>query len=261
MKRFKQIALAAFVIVMAIVFTAGALATHAGYFGGDVFYPVPTPSARPDNRSRIAAVFISGDIGMRFGMGSTITRDMAAAGTPSVAVNAPAFFNRKRTPAAVSALIVEAATRAMTLGKADRVVLIGHSYGADMIRVGYPGLPPALRAKIAMVGLIVPTDAIHLQISLSEMLDWSEPDLPASAVVHSLNGVPTLCIYGRDEVQSMCTMSPRSDFKVVALPGGHGLDGDSDAVAATLNAAIADITNLSSAEKPPPMSTMPSKAQ
>jgi type IV secretory pathway VirJ component len=229
------------VIVIAMIV---ALTAYSGYFGGEIFMPFPAKNLKVGDHPRISAVFVSGDVGMRFGMGEGIAQRLAADGIPVVAINSTAFFNRRRTPAEIAALIAEAARRAMALGNADRVVLIGHSYGADMLQVGYPELPPILRKKVAMVALIVPTDAIHFRISPVEMLGWTAPDMPASAVVDSLDGVPTLCIFGREEAVSPCAAAPRPELTALALPGGHGLDHDGDAVAVLLKSQIARITHL-----------------
>lgn len=146
-------------VLAAIAIAAVSVTAYSGYFGGDVFVPVAANRSPQDGRDRFSAIFLSGDIGIRLGMGPGITQGLAAAGIPVAAVNSAAFFNQRRTPAEVTALIAAAIEHALTRDNADRVVLIGHSYGADMLQVGYHGLAPQLRAKVAMVGLIV---TLHL---------------------------------------------------------------------------------------------------
>lgn len=208
-----------------------------GYFNGDVFVPVPVPktAATPlPARRGLAAVIISGDMGFKTGMGPEIGKRLAADGIPVLGVNSLAYFRERRTPAEIQALIADSVRRGLALGHAERLVLIGQSFGADMVHVGLTGLPPALRAKLAMVVLIVPTDSVDYQASPAELFDLVKPDAPALATGRQLDWVPTLCIYGREEKDSLCPQLDAANVRKVGLPGGHPLHHDADALYAPL---------------------------
>jgi type IV secretory pathway VirJ component len=49
---------------------------------------------------------------------------------------------------------------------------------------------------------------------------------------------PLLCIQGREEASSLCPLLHQPNALSVALPGGHRLNGDVDAVYGTLRAAM-----------------------
>jgi type IV secretory pathway VirJ component len=156
-------------------------------------------------------------------------------------VNSLVYFRHRRTPAEIERLIAEAVRRGLAFGHARRVILIGQSFGADMVHVGLTGLPPALRSRIAMVALVVPTDSVDYQASPAELFDLVSADAPALATARRLTWVPTLCVQGMEETDSLCPLLTAPNVRKVALPGGHPLHGDVDALYARLAEAIGTI--------------------
>jgi type IV secretory pathway VirJ component len=119
-----------------------------------------------------------------------------------------------------------------------RVVLIGQSYGADMMQAGLPALPPALRAKIALVVLIVPGATLDYRASPSEVFAGTGANIPALPTARLLDWVPVLCIHGAREAASLCPLLTAANVHSVTLPGGHPLRRDATRVYAALDAAI-----------------------
>lgn len=202
-------------------------AVHIGYFGGPVFTDVP---ATAPARGGVAAVILSGDMGFKIGMGPRIARRLAADGIPVVGVNSLTYFRRERSPDEVAALVAMAARRALAFGHARGLVLIGQSFGADMLHVGLARLPPDLRARVRLVALVVPTDTLFFRASPSELFNWAKPDAFALPSARALTWVPVVCIHGVEESESLCPLLRQPNVHSVALPGGHPLDGDVDAV-------------------------------
>ncbi|MEJ7932888.1 AcvB/VirJ family lysyl-phosphatidylglycerol hydrolase [Sphingobium sp. AN558] len=215
------------------------VAAYLGYFGGPVFVDIPATARPAKINAGLAAVVLSGDMGFRIGMGPRVANRLAADGIPVVGINSLTFFRNRRSPAEVKALISAAARRALAFGHAGRVVLIGQSFGADMLHIGLTGMAPALRAHVAMVALVVPTDTILYRASPSELLNWTRPDAAALPTARQLTWVPVTCIQGAEETDSLCPMLTQPNVHRVALPGGHPMHGDTDAVHAVLAKAIA----------------------
>lgn len=217
---------------------------YIGYLGGPVYFDMAPTRPTPPAAKGLAVVLVSGDMGFRVGMGPQIARRFAADGVPVVGVSSLAYFRHQRTPAEVQALIASAARRALAFGHADRLVLIGQSFGADMMHVGLTGLPADLRAKVKLVELVVPTDTVFFRTSPSEMFAWTKPDAMALPTGRKLTWVPSLCVQGADETDSLCPMLTQPNMRRVALPGGHALHWDADGLYRTLRAAVADITKI-----------------
>lgn len=204
--------------------------TYLGYFGGPLFIPIAAEAAPNRPHAGIAAVVLSGDMGFNASMARQTAHRLAQAGIPVIAVNSLAYFKAQRSPAEVERLLAQAIRRAQALGKTDRVVMIGQSFGADMIPVGLSLLPPDLRAHLVMVGLVVPTDTLFLHVSLPELFEWTGPDADALPTARALDWLPVACISGRDETTSLCPHMTSPNVSWTQLPGGHHLNRDPDAV-------------------------------
>ncbi|MEG3171093.1 AcvB/VirJ family lysyl-phosphatidylglycerol hydrolase [Sphingomonas sp. ZB1N12] len=201
-----------------------------GYFGGQLFTDVPAITSPAKPRRPFAAVLLTGDLGYKIGMAPQIARRLAADGVPVVAVNTLTYLRKTRTPADITMLIARAEQRALRFGQTDRVVLIGQSFGADMLHVGLVDLAPQLRAKIAKVALIVPENTVQFRASPSEVFDYWTPTTDAVPTARRLDWAPLLCVQGVEETESLCPLLTQANARRVALPGGHPLHRDADAL-------------------------------
>lgn len=201
-----------------------------GYFQRDPFITAEASAPPVPARAGLAAVYLSGDMGYRLGVGGTILRRLAADGIPVIGVNSVTFFRHRRTPAEVATMISEAARRALSFGHTDRLILIGHSFGADMFVAGLPWLPNVLRTKVSLVALVVPGRSIYYQVSPGEMFNRSKPDAQGIVTARLLTWAPTVCIYGQEEKDSLCPLLSQPNVRKIELPGGHLLHRDGNAI-------------------------------
>ncbi len=210
----------------------------AGYFDDNVLVRIPATAKPTPAHSHLAAVYFSGDVGYKVAMGRMIGNRLAADGIPVVAINSLGYFRPHRTVAEVTALIADVIQQALAFGHADHVILIGHSLGADALQAALVQMPHELRSRVRAAVLIVPTDALHLQVTPGEMLEWSKPDAEVLPTLRQLTWVPTSCIYGIKETDSPCPQLSAPNVRKVALPGGHALDWNIDRVHSALIGAI-----------------------
>ena len=217
------------VLALAAV-VAGGFMGWLGYFGGPLFTDVPASTRPTKPRRPFAVVLLTGDLGYKIGMAPQIARRLAADGVPVVAVNTLTYLRTTRTPADITTLIARAEQRALRFGQTDRVVLIGQSFGADMLHVGLVDLAPELRAKIAKVALIVPENTVQFRASPSEVFDYWTRTTNAVPTARRLTWAPLLCVQGVEEAESLCPLLTQPNARRVALPGGHPLHRDADAL-------------------------------
>lgn len=186
----------------------------------------------------VAAVYISGDMGLRFGLGSKVVPALAAHGIPVVGVSSPVNFGTRKTRKEVDAIVAGAIRTALATTGAQRVILMGQSFGADMVSATAPDLPADLRARIAAISVVVPAQTVYFRSDPTGILYHGTPDARPAAAMRTLNWAPVLCIYGRDEEESLCPMLRGSHAQVVGLPGGHFLHHDDQLVIATILATL-----------------------
>lgn len=228
MKRWLLVLLAAFAIGAAIY-------AYAGYYNGPLFRDLPARRPGPD---KPAIVMLSGDMGDRLGMTPGVSTRLNAAGYAVVTVNSLTFFSSRRTANDVAWLIDAAMKRAMALGKANDVVLIGQSFGADMLHAGLSQFSAADRKPIRSVVLIVPGDNIIFRASPIELAGLEIPDQRAYPTASLLNWVPVTCIHGAVEQDSLCPELDVPGVRRITLPGGHQLHSDDRALAAAILPAV-----------------------
>ncbi|MGV3770330.1 MAG: AcvB/VirJ family lysyl-phosphatidylglycerol hydrolase [Sphingobium phenoxybenzoativorans] len=200
--------------------------TWLGYFASAPFVTIIPQHPRTD----VAAVVMSGDMGFKVGMGRQIARRLSDDGIPVIGVNSLTYFRTRRTAAEAAALVQESMRRAEALTHARRIILIGQSFGADMLHVGLAGLPPASRERVAMVALVVPGATVEYRASPGEMFTFLMHEDDALPTGRALTWAPLLCIFGEQESASLCPLLWQRNVHTVALPGGHPLHYDADAV-------------------------------
>lgn len=225
------------IVVFAVLL--GAVFGWLGAWNASPFTDMPGKTGSGARAQGYAAVVLSGDMGPRTGLGGEIAERLASHGVATVAVNSLNYFKVRRTPEQVTALLSDAIRRAMALGHAGRVVVLGQSFGSDMVHVGLEHLSPDMRRHVALVVLTVPTQTVFLRVSPLEWLDRTPPDAPAIASARKLDWLPVVCIHGQDEADSLCPLLHLPRLTQIVLPGDHYLNKDADRLFGAIHQAIA----------------------
>ncbi|HKT85641.1 MAG TPA: AcvB/VirJ family lysyl-phosphatidylglycerol hydrolase [Novosphingobium sp.] len=197
-----------------------------------VFFPSKNP------RPRVAAVFLSGDMGFGFGMGADVAEALAARGVPVVGVSSPVVFASHRTRAQARDVVTGAIRFALERTGAQRVVLMGQSYGADIVAAIAPDLPRGLLARVAAIDLTVPARDVYFRADPSSIAYLGAPDARPLQAIRALDWAPVICVYGVKEKDSLCPALRGSGALVQGLPGNHYLRRDSQRLVAATLAAL-----------------------
>lgn len=214
------------------------VAAIAGFFDRD---PIRFIGDFGRARTPLATVFFSGDMGLNFGMGRPVTRALAAHGLPVLGVNSPTIFRRHRTRAEVDTVVADAVREALAHAHADRIVLIGQSFGSDMLATGSAALPADLRAKVAAIVLVVPGRTVFFRADPTELAYRGTPDGQAIDTMRTVSWAPVTCISGQRETDSLCPLLKGPHVRGIVLPGGHFLNNDPGRLIATIVAALRPI--------------------
>jgi type IV secretory pathway VirJ component len=225
--------------VAAVAAALLALFAAVGWFGGPLFTFVPARAPATEPARGVAAVLFSGDMGFHIGMAGAVAARLAAAGIPVVGVNSLTFFRTERSPAEAANLVGTAIARALQITHRRRILLIGQSFGADILPTGLAGVPAPLRARVALLALVVPDESVVLQATPAGLLSVSAPASDALPAAARLGSTPTLCVFGAEQSDSLCGRLRLLNLSRTALPGGHYLHRDAGAVAGALLAGLA----------------------
>lgn len=205
--------------------------TLAGYIqqeddGNNPFgLPLTVLDARP-TRDTMAVIY-SGDGGWR-DIDKEVGNALQQQGVPVVGVDSLRYFWSERQPQATADDLARVITYYGKRWNVRNVVLIGYSFGADILPRTYNLLAPATRARIRQVTLMALSHRADYKISV---LGWLGADGEGNAgdPVDDIKAIePPLvqCIYGTDEEDDACPDLKSSGIEVVPIEGGHHFDGD-----------------------------------
>lgn len=109
-----------------------------------------------------------------------------------------------------------------------RIVLIGYSFGADVLPFVVNRLPRSQRSRVAGVALLGPSPSASFEFHVAS---WAcaasgADALPVVPEVERLSATPVLCVYGEQETDSICPRLTPGLAQALAMKGGHHFGGD-----------------------------------
>ncbi len=176
------------------------------------------------------AILVSGDGGWA-GLAQEVSAALARDGIGVVGLNSLKYFWTQRTPEETTRAIERIADRYLHQWHADRLVLIGYSFGADVLPDVVSRLRTDLRHKVEGLSLIAPSSVANYEVHVSGWLGVAHPGEATLPVLERLRGLPMVCIYGEDDGDAVCPSLPAGLARVEKLAGGHHFGGDFAAVA------------------------------
>lgn len=186
---------------------------------------VEVPALHPSNPA--LAIIYSGDGGWR-DLDRTLAGVLADRGVSVVGVDVLRYFWRVKSPRTAAADLARIIRYYLPRWQRQRVLLIGFSFGADVLPFMIEALPPDVRAKVSLVSLLSPERTTAFEV---EPRGWfgrpSAQGVPIEPALRALAGLPVQCIYGADEAEtSLCTTPAARAYQVVRKSGGHHFDQD-----------------------------------
>jgi type IV secretory pathway VirJ component len=172
------------------------------------------------------AVILSGDGGWAAG-DRTMAAALADSGISVVGLDVPSYLRTPRTPDGASADLKRLLEFYLASWRAERVILIGYSHGADLAPFMVSRLPSELRSRIALLAMLGLEARASFRFHLADIIaDVShEGALPVLPEAEKLRGLPMLCVKGSDEGNSLCSSLPGALVRVETRRGGHRIPG------------------------------------
>lgn len=207
--------------------------------------PVDTVATR-----NTLAIVYSGDGGWR-DIDQKLAAYLSSDGIPVVGVDALRYFWTEKTPQQTANDLSRIIATYRKRWNVEHVVLIGYSFGANILPATYRLLPQADRDTVRLVSMLALSHQADFEIAVTGWLGYSgmgkygDPaDDLALMEPHKIQ-----CIYGLAEDDTACpAVAAYSGADIRARPGGHHFDGDYRA----LNRLIVDrLDALNAAEIQP----------
>ncbi|MDB4951096.1 MAG: virulence protein [Gemmatimonadetes bacterium] len=175
---------------------------------------------------------------------------LSAEGIPVVGWNSLSYYSHRRSPDEAAAALGSVLRHYLPAWRRERVLLVGYSFGADVLPLMVNRLPPDLRARVAGVALLAFSGDAEFQFHLGHWVGKVVgPRYATLPQVRRLRALPILCVHGQGDGSSVCERIGTPNVTVFVTRGGHSLGSASGVVSALL---LRQVAQLSGHPAPPP---------
>jgi type IV secretory pathway VirJ component len=202
---------------------------------------LPLVEVQPEHADNKAfAILYSGDGGWR-DLDQTLAGVLADKGMPVVGVDVLNYYWHEKSPGKSAEDLARIIRYYQVAWHRDQVVLIGFSFGANVLPFLYNRLPDDVRNKVKLVSLLSPERTTAFSVDPTNWLHI-KTDGGKVPIAPELNKLPPMrvqCVYGQDEADdSLCTLPQAAAAHVLRKPGGHHFDENYDQLANDVLGAI-----------------------
>ncbi len=193
--------------------------------------PLMEVTPRDTGSSDTMALMVTGDGGWAEA-DRGIANILAGHGIPTVALDSLSYFWKRRTPEETAVDVQNTMLDYMAKWHKKRVILIGFSFGADVLPFIANRIDDEYRKDIALVVLlsIGKSAAFEFQFSSWMDADTSADRLPVPPEVGEMAWTRSLCIYGVSDAVADCESLGNLGVKVISMPGDHHFDNNYSAL-------------------------------
>jgi type IV secretory pathway VirJ component len=186
---------------------------------------LPVNEVHAQGTSDEFALLLTGDGGWA-GLDQELAAHLAANGLPTVGLNSLKYFWTQRTADEAAQDVARIIRHYLASWNKKRVLLVGYSFGADVLPFIINRLPQDLQAQIQSVSLLGFDSNATFEISVADWIGTDESGLPTRPELAKLPATPVLCIYGEGEKDSICPTLPSARVKSEQVGTGHHFGGE-----------------------------------
>ena len=173
----------------------------------------------------------SGDGGWR-DLDKTIGEILAQRGVPVVGVDCLRYFWQQRDPDRVAADLARILATARAAWHTPDALVIGYSFGADVLPFAVNRLPASEREHVVLLSLLGLEPRAPFEIEVSGWLGETDENAPlVLPELQRFDASRLQCVYGEEEEDTLCTAPELARAEIVKLSGGHHFDGDYEKLA------------------------------
>ncbi|MGI2032610.1 virulence factor family protein [Rhizobium panacihumi] len=185
------------------------------------------------------AIIYSGDGGWR-DIDSEIGATLQAEGIPVVGLDALRYFWTELKPQQVADDLDRIIRNYRREWNVKHVLLIGYSFGADVLPATYNLLEAEPKSHVVQLSLLALTRQVDYEISVTGWLGVAGDGKGGDTVedVKKIDPKIVQCIYGTDDDEDPCPTLSATGVETVAIEGGHHFDEDYKGLADRIVAAL-----------------------
>lgn len=187
------------------------------------------------------AIIYSGDGGWR-DLDRSLAGILASKGMSVIGVDVLRYYWKQKSPTLAASDLARIMRYYQQRWHQQKVVLIGFSFGADVLPFLVSRLPTDLAADVSLLSLLSPERSTAFEVETTGWLGvHNSSGMPIAPELLKLSKFHVQCIYGRDEgANSLCTTPAAAAVgaSVLAKSGGHHFDQDYGTLADEILAAV-----------------------
>lgn len=184
--------------------------------------PLIEVRATPSSKQTLI-LFISGDGGWG-GTESNMSKDFTHYGLPVVGLNTARYFLHKQNPDDIARDVDRVLEFYGAAWHKTRYILIGYSFGADVLPFVYNRLPETTKQKVSTLALMGPEAAAQFQLNVGYF--FSNEGQPVLPELVRIQGPALYCFYGKTETDSLCPKLTATHAILISRTGGHRVEKD-----------------------------------
>jgi type IV secretory pathway VirJ component len=188
-----------------------------------------------DNPEKPLCIIISGDGGWT-DFDQSVSEGLARNGISCVGLDTQKYFWEAKTPDATAQDITKVLQYYMPRLQKSSFILVGYSFGADVIPFIANRLPADLKKRLSLIAMLSPDDKTDFEVTISSMLDLgSESGYDVLKEIKKVIYTKKLCIFGSEEDdEDMVTSFKSNGAEVMVLGGGHHYDENYPLIVSTI---------------------------
>lgn len=173
------------------------------------------------------AIVYSGDGGWR-DIDKEVGDVLQQQGMPVVGIDSLRYFWSERQPQETADDLHRIIAFYGKRWNVKHILLIGYSFGADILPRTYNLLPQADKDRVAQVSLLAVSHQVDYKISVLGWLGAAAADGAGDPADDITKMKPAIvqCVYGTDEEDDVCATLKDTGVEVIAIDGGHHFDED-----------------------------------
>jgi type IV secretory pathway VirJ component len=206
------------------------LSTPFLYISAAAAQDFPVKEWTTSSQDKPLIFYLSGDGGLNK-FSNSLCEGINKKGFDVISLNSKSYFWDKKTPKQTTIDINNYLVKKMAERKNQQVIMIGYSFGADVLPFILNRLPKDLHDKILVSYLMAPSESTDFEIHWSDIFGGhTKRSMDVLTELNKLVNDKIVIISASDDGHLPLNKISLKRYTHEVLPGGHHFDGDTDEI-------------------------------